>query len=762
MKARANISARRPLATKLSAECRSSSPLNGERAGVRGGNDKALAKCGVARRYHLSPLTPLPVEGRGGPEARVVIRWFAAAMMLALSSTAFAQTRPYIGYVYPAGGQQGATFQIKFGGQGLDDVSDVLVTGSGVSAKIVEYYRRLNPQEMQLLNEQMRELKKSTSAVATASAQKKAAEEMIQRIEKRQREYVQQPACASISSLVFADVTITKNAEPGARELRLVTTKGISNPLVFHVGELPEHTRKAMITATIQVLGKEVSALRKRPPEEAEARVTIPCTVNGQIASGEVNRYRFTARRGQRLVISTEARALIPFIADAVPGWFQPIVSIHDASGKELAFADDHYFSPDPVLHWQPAQDGEYVLAITDAIYRGREDFVYRVSISEASGGKPEGRATLSSARRGEALENPMRLSDSRRGEDTAALPASADLPQKQEREPNNTVAFAQFATVPIVINGRIDKPGDSDVFQFTGKSNDTVVAEVTARRLDSPLDSLLKLTDAEGKVIAFSDDREDLGAGLNTHHADSWLMATLPADGTYCVHLSDTARKGGEEYAYRLRLSRPRPDFELRVVPSSISLRTNSTASVTVYAQRKEGLARSITLMLTNAPPGFSADPVKLPLGQTYARLTIRGPKTPTKTAVNLTIVGTSPVGDKQIIREAVPAEDRMQAFLWRQLVPATELKALVFDPGYELKPKRPAPFRPSAIAVTNTAVTTTNATAGTNLVANVKPKFTRNQIVRRLRELKLLYEEGLLTEAFYNQKADECEALQ
>ena len=90
----------------------------------------------------------------------------------------------------------------------------------------------------------------------------------------------------------------------------------------------------------------------------------------------------------------------------------------------------------------------------------------------------------------------------------------------------------------------------------------------------------MLKLTDAAGKLLAFNDDREDPGAGVNTHHADSYLMAKLPADGTYYVHLGDTARNGGEEYAYRLRISAPQPDFALRVVPSSVSLRSKATAA--------------------------------------------------------------------------------------------------------------------------------------------------------------------------------------
>ena len=63
----------------------------------------------------------------------------------------------------------------------------------------------------------------------------------------------------------------------------------------------------------------------------------------------------------------------------------------------------------------------------------------------------------------------------------------------------------------------------------------------------------------------------------MNTHHADSYLMVKLPADGTYYVHLGDTARNGGEEYAYRLRISPPQPDFALRVVPSSVALRGKS-----------------------------------------------------------------------------------------------------------------------------------------------------------------------------------------
>ncbi len=98
---------------------------------------------------------------------------------------------------------------------------------------------------------------------------------------------------------------------------------------------------------------------------------------------GDVDRYRFEARKGQQLIVAASARELIPYLADAVPGWFQAVVTLYDVTGRELAYDDDYRFHPDPVLHYEIPKDGEYILEIKDAIYRGREDFVYRVTLGE-------------------------------------------------------------------------------------------------------------------------------------------------------------------------------------------------------------------------------------------------------------------------------------------------------------------------------------------------------------------------------------------
>ena len=479
------------------------------------------------------------------------LSWFAVfgwAGLLAIAPAAHAQVRPYIGYVYPAGGQQGTTFQVRLGGQNVDDINQVLVSGKGVSAKVVERYRRMGPLDMTLLREQLGELRRAfpalaggragtsarapgssaaPSAIADTPASKPAsgaaaeAARMMARIEQYMAEYVPRPACASISGIAILEVTIARDAPPGQRDLTIVTARGgASNPLPFHVGQLPEVARKPMRVSQFQVLGKEELAMRNRPEEEVEVRITVPCTMNGQIASGEVNRYRFEARRGQRLVISATARQLVPYIADAVPGWFQPVMALHDAAGKEVAYSDDFRFRPDPLIFFDVPKDGEYVLSITDAIYRGREDFVYRVSIGETpfvtsifplggrvgspppiqmKGWNLDGAQVIQPGT--EAGPGIHTVAARTKGLFSNRLPFVLDtLPECLEQEPNNDPARAQKVTLPIIVNGRVDRPDDWDVFEFTARAGDTIVAEVMARRLDSPLDSLLKLTDADGK----------------------------------------------------------------------------------------------------------------------------------------------------------------------------------------------------------------------------------------------------------------------
>lgn len=89
------------------------------------------------------------------------------------------------------------------------------------------------------------------------------------------------------------------------------------------------------------------------------------------------------------------------------------------------------------------------------------------------------------------------------------------------------------------------------------------------------------------------------------------------------------------------------------------------------------------------------------------------------------------------------------MQAFLWRHLVPASNLRALVIDSdakrpaGRPLPP--PCPETLAALAAKKDA-----------------PKFTPGQVASRTRQVDQLFQEGLLTEDFVAKRLAECQVVE
>ncbi len=716
------------------------------------------------------------------------------ACVMATANSAQAQSQ-YIGYVYPAGGQQGTTFPIRLGGQSLIYPTELVVSGDGVSARLVDYYRVMNNQELGLLRQQLNELKKKDSAVdemmgsmmsmqelpamagppgsrpgtagdpgdSPPSEQESAKQTLIKRIEQRFAEDERTAAVRAHRELVFAEVTVAPDAAPGPREIRVITKRGISNATPFHVGQVPEVARKPMKTSKLPVLGKEKLAQRKRPPEEEEVQVSVPCTMNGQVAAGEMNRYRFQATKGQRLVITAQARSLIPYMADGVPGWFQAVLRLHDSEGNEVAYNDDYRFNPDPILFVEVPADGEYVLTINEALFRGRENFVYRITLGElpfvtsifplgARVGEPvkiemEGwnldQMTLATPPT-DASVGTIRLAASDGKTVSNDMPFALDtLPECLDVEPNNAPAAAQKVNLPFIINGRVDQPGDWDVFEVDAKAGQTLVAEVHARRLDSPMDSFLKITGPDGKVIALNDDHFDVASGLNTDHADSYLMAKLPTDGKYFVHLGDTRQAGGKEYAYRLRISEPQPDFELRLLPSRVVIRSKKSSSVTVYAIRRDGFTGPIKLNFKDLPDGLQSGGATLAADKEVVKLALKTSLTETEQSVSLTVVGSATIGDKEVVHQAVPTEDRMQAFLWRHLAPAEDLPAIVYDPAYKPLAER---IRPDI--------------RDEDRPKDVKRNLQKSSVDWYLKQIEGLYQEWFFTDAFANREIAKIEA--
>jgi hypothetical protein len=599
---------------------------------------------------------------------------------------------PHVGYVYPAGGRQGDTFQVTVGGQYLVNAAKAYVSGSGVQAEVVEAAKPLTGKEVNDLREKLDELRKKPKDQETFR--------QLAEIRKKLEEFRNRQMNPVLADKVTLRIRVAADAALGSRELRLATPNGLSNPLVFEIADLTEWRKpKAEESEPPRRKVPKEPGMPRRAAATRDMDIALPVTLNGQIPPGGVDRYRFTARRGQQLVAVVSARKLVPYLADAVPGWFQAAVAIYDSAGKELAYDDHHGFEPDPVLNCKIPKDGQYVLEIHDSLYRGRDDFVYRIALGELPfvtsifplGGVAGTQTSVELT--GWNLPSYTLLVDARdKGPDllyvsvargktiSNQVPFAVDtLPERTEEEPNDGISGFQAIMVPMIINGRIERPGKWDVFRFQGKAGQQIVAEVDARKLDSPLDSVLKLTDSAGKQLAFNDDYADKGTGLSTHHADSLLTVTLPAAGTYCLYLGDAQHKGGPEYGYRLRVSEPRPDFALRVVPSAINVHPGGTVPILVYALRKDGFTGDIGLSVKDLPHGFKASGARIPARQDQVRLTLTGPTEPLDDPLSFHIEGRATIQGQTVAHRAIAAEDMMQAFIYHHLVPMQDLWVMV-----------------------------------------------------------------------------------
>ena len=653
---------------------------------------------------------------------------------------------PHIGYLYPAGGRQGTVVRVEVGGMNLRGARQVFVSGEGVTAKLVDRLvpnRRLKNELLQELRRRLTRLvrEKTADRPPTANRPRRGGrDEKPGKADSAEAEVVELPdhpllrdlesmslrelekvaefffdpslmqqSSPQIAETVALEVTIAPGAAPGRRDLRVLGPLGLSNPLLFSVGLLPE-----VCEAEINDFDPE-----SLPP------LAPAVVLNGQIVRRDVDRFRFEARKGQALVFETEARRLVPYMADAVPGWFQAVLTLRDARGEEVLFSDDYRFDPDPVMLFTVPEDGAYELEVRDAIDRGREDFVYRITIGEKPfvtrrfplGGRagtataatvagwnlPWSEVALDTRTRGGSVRPVAFRSEA--GLTNHLLYAVDDLPESFETEPNDDRGRAVPTALPRILNGRIDRAGDVDCYRFEGRGGDRIVAEVYARRLGSPVDSLLTLRDAEGLVLARNDDRDAPRTGLFTHLADSWVAATLPADGVYFVEVADTQNHGGEEYAYRLRISAPRPDFTVMVTPSALSVPAGSTIEFTAHALRCDGFEGDIRLELKN-PPGFVLAGARIPAGKDRVRLTLTAPSRPEKLPLPLAIEGVAEIGGRAVRHPVVPAEDVMQAFLWRHLVPTEELLVAITGSSARIPPMRYAGAGPARLPAGGTAL--------------------------------------------------------
>jgi WD40 repeat protein len=152
--------------------------------------------------------------------------------------------------------------------------------------------------------------------------------------------------------------------------------------------------------------------------------------------------------------------------------------------------------------------------------------------------------------------------------------------------------------------------------------------------------------------VVTLYYRNDDGGPGYGR---DSRLVFDPPADGEYQVRVGDARGQGGPDYAYRLTVRPPRPDFTVSFSPTSPAVWKGGAVSITATADRRDGYEGAIALRLENVPPGFRAPATSIPAGENstaFALYAEPGATSPGKRPP-LRLVAEATIGGRKVVRK-------------------------------------------------------------------------------------------------------------
>jgi hypothetical protein len=488
---------------------------------------------------------------------------------------------------------------------------------------------------------------------------------------------------------VRLELTVPVDATPGVVPFYVLCKAGLSNPRLLRLDDLPT------------VVEREENDTRAKATD-----IPLPVAAHGGLTAGDFDFYRFTARAGAHWVFDVEGQR----VGSAI----RPVLTLYDAEGRELelAMTPAPDIAPDVRLAHTFARDGTYAVRVHELTYQGSStaNYVLRIgNIPYAASMFPLGGRRGSKVPvvvEGGSLPAPVTreidLTGSvpwRRTRPLIPTPAGSfaspmwfavgDQPELVEQEPNHDPAKSPVLETPVTINGRIDPPGERDCFRFRAAQGTRMAIRVLAQQLGSPLDALVSVTDASGKVVATQDDRQRsdreppvVRAVASFQALDDPLVDfTAPAAGEFVVSIEDVFLRGGKPFAYRLELAPPPADFELLAQPGralaapnaqagqpqnqqvfqeyagqgtgSLSLDRGGQGEVVVRALRS-GYNGPIELTVEGLPPGVQSAPATIATGQTQAVIGFRSAFDADSTARFVRIVGKATIGQSAVTRPA------------------------------------------------------------------------------------------------------------
>lgn len=469
--------------------------------------------------------------------------------------------QPFIESIFPSGGTRGTDTKVSIRGKNLDHATAVRISGGGVIARIIR----------------------------------------------------------NTESEILASFAIAKEAEPGRRDVRVVTPQG-SFVQVFEVGSL-------------------LDQMESEPNDEPAkaAQLQLPIVINGKISSGDYDHFRFHAEAGQTILCDLQSSRL--------GTRFDGVLWVLDSTGLEVAFADDSYFDKDPRIVFTPARTGEYVLRVSGFRESGTAAATYRllvgatphadtvfpaggrrgksadvtlsgvnlnlitglqlgnlrasISIAEKSGSRLRARVTIPADSAPGVYSLRLRLSN-------AELPNALPFIVSDMREENAAGGGqhkAVDASTPVVMNGVIRDAHQKDTFLIDVAAGERWTFQGDAMTLGNFLDPAITISDESGKLIAYMDETAPNGFDKEPTTVDFRLVHRFETAGRYRVELRDAALRGHETFVYRLLIGKIQPHFDVYVQTNQVSVSPGQSAILPVRVRRFGGWDAPVEVWVESLP---------------------------------------------------------------------------------------------------------------------------------------------------------------
>lgn len=403
-----------------------------------------------------------------------------------------------------------------------------------------------------------------------------------------------------------AKIKVGAGVRLGEHNFRVITASGVADVRLFYVTPFP------MVA----------EAANKEHPQAAQ-HIELNTTVYGHTPDDAQRSYEVDLKKGQRLSVEVIGLRLHTQTA------YDPYLAISRPDGTPVIEVDDTGFTrQDPVASILAPDDGKYIITVRDSTNSGPGPCQYIMNIGTFArpiavypAGGPAGE-NVKVKLVGDAagpIEQTVKLPDTE--SDNFPVFTTQDQPTPQpnamrvsffpnvlEVEPNNDPAHATVVDqeFPVALNGIIDAKDDIDYFKFKAKKDQQFDFTIFARRLNSPLDSVLTIYNDKGAGIASNDD---------SGGPDSYLRWKAPADGDYFVSVKDQMSRGGLDFVYRLEITPVQPKLTVWLPAVTINQDQDRRAIPVPKGNRYASLVR---VKRIDVGGDVQIDPAALPAGVT------------------------------------------------------------------------------------------------------------------------------------------------